>query len=170
MLIHNTEKKHYIAEKTRNDTKSGYRSSGYKKHNNRHSNPNRKGKLSHNILPPPSILEAYNDIVPESADQLFEMSEAEQRHRHDWENNYLQHHILSYRIGQLFGLITVISLITAIVLLSYNGNTNEAKYLTIAGFLSITLISLLSIRGRKFARRPNSKINRKVESTPQDEK
>ena len=81
-MMNRTERKYYIAERTHNDTKSGYRSSGHKRNQNRNNHPNRKGKLSHNILPPPSILEAYDDIAPNSAQKLFEMSEAEQKHRH----------------------------------------------------------------------------------------
>ena len=154
----NAEYKRYTDERIRNDSKGDHIRSSYdnKQYNNY---KNRKPKLSHNILPPPRIIEAYDEISPGSASQLFEMAISEQKHRHNWENQYLNKHIKSYRLGQIFSFITSILLIVSTVFLVDRGYNDIAKYLPISGFSAIIIISILSARGRKFARRPSNNYN-----------
>lgn len=52
-------------------------------------------------LPPPSVLQGYNDIVPDAAERILSMAEREQAHRHDHDSQFVQ---LLAR-GQWFGFI-----------------------------------------------------------------
>jgi uncharacterized membrane protein len=111
-------------------------------------------KKSHFLLPPPAILEAYEAMSPGSTDKLLAMAKEEQHHRHEWEDKALEAYVLTNRLGMLFGSIVAVSIIVASVYLALNVDIKTAIVLASCGFLSLTVSSLVTLRVRKFERKP----------------
>lgn len=67
-------------------------------------------------LPPPDALARFNEIVPNGAERIFKMTEAEQAHRITFENTGLVAAIAEAKRGQLLGAsISIVSLVSAII-------------------------------------------------------
>lgn len=67
-------------------------------------------------LPPPDALARFNEIVPNGAERIFKMTEAEQAHRIAYENTGLVAAIAEAKRGQLLGAgISIFSLVSAII-------------------------------------------------------
>ncbi|MEQ1674351.1 MAG: DUF2335 domain-containing protein [Candidatus Nitrotoga sp.] len=67
-------------------------------------------------LPPPEALARFNEIVPNGAERVFKMAEAEQAHRISSENTGLVASIAEAKRGQLLGAsISIVSLVSAII-------------------------------------------------------
>jgi uncharacterized membrane protein len=64
------------------------------------------------ILPPPSMLRAYNDVVPGAADRIISMAERQSAHRQSLEKAVVDGNLASEQRGQTYGLI--IGLVVAI--------------------------------------------------------
>jgi uncharacterized membrane protein len=62
-------------------------------------------------LPPPDELEAYNNIISNGAERIFQMVETQAAHRIDMENRVLEHDISHSRLGLILGFISQLALI-----------------------------------------------------------
>lgn len=129
-----------------NNRRGGYKSGGRNES---------RGKLSHNILPPPSILEAYEGLSEGAADKLFTMAEQEQSHRHEWENRYLSSHARAYRFGQFFGVIIAGLIAYYSFQMVMADKSQEAIYLMIGGFSFLAVSSIAAAKGKYFTKRHN---------------
>ena len=56
-------------------------------------------------LPPPEVLQKYNEISPGAADRIITMAENEAAHRHEIEQLIVRSEAREGRIGQIFALI-----------------------------------------------------------------
>jgi uncharacterized membrane protein len=138
----------------------------YKKYNDRDNRGYRdEGKdmspriKPHTILPAPSILQAYEEISEGSVDRLMEMAEIEQTHRHEWEDKSLELYAKAHRIGQVYGLLISLSIITASLYVAVElHNMHLAMIIVIAGFFSLTVSSVLASRIRRYERKPRKFI------------
>lgn len=54
-------------------------------------------------LPPPAALEKFNEIIPNGADRIVKMAEAEQAHRHTYEKDGLAASTAEASRGQFLG-------------------------------------------------------------------
>jgi uncharacterized membrane protein len=62
-------------------------------------------------LPPPSTLQAFDNVIKDGAERIFRMAEQEQAHRHAFENSALESDVKSQARGQWFGFsISVLSI------------------------------------------------------------
>lgn len=117
------------------------------------------------ILPSPSIIQEYEYASEGAAKKILHMAELEQKHRQEWEGNYIRSQMRSYRLGQLFGFLVAISIIACVVHLAAEGNDFLASVVAVAGFLSLALSSIftgqLRRRGRSYARRGRSRRPRR---------
>jgi len=111
-------------------------------------------KRSHFLLPPPAILEAYEQMSPGATDRLIEMAENEQNHRHAWEDKALSSYVLSNRLGMIFGSFVAIMIISSSIYLAQNGDNKTAIAIAAFGFASLTVSSLVTLKVRKFERKP----------------
>jgi uncharacterized membrane protein len=153
--MNQTERRYYVAERTRNDYRtSNNRSGGYNTGSRPQQAQQRKPRLSHNILPPPGILEAYEDLEEGSVSRLFKQAREEQEHRHAWEDKYLREHVASYRFGQFLGFLVAVGTLAGSVILAREGLSNESMAVAGSGFGFLTITAFVSAKGRRFARRP----------------
>lgn len=79
-------------------------------------------------LPPPDVLERYDDIVPGGADRLLSMVEKEQSHRLEMKGKLVDCQVTDIAgarkqtsRGQAFGLVLGLSIIFAGILMTYWG-------------------------------------------------
>lgn len=128
-------------------------------------------KRSHTILPPPSILQAYEEIAEGSAKVIVDMATIEQEHRHEWEKECLRVYTRSHRLGQLSGLLIAVAIIYASIYLSDQGDYNTATAIAASGFLSLIVSSIIAFKTRKMERKPRKiVINRGARSfAPEEE-
>lgn len=54
-------------------------------------------------IPPPDLLKAYRDVVPDGADRIIRMAEKEQSHRHSIESRIVEIRSRGELLGQIFG-------------------------------------------------------------------
>lgn len=119
----------------------------------RHRKFSPKGKTPMG-LPPASTLQAYEALSEGAAEQLLEMAEIEQEHRHEWEDNYLRSYTKSHRIGLLFGFVVAIAVVSGSVALSFAGDSLAAVALAASGFFCLAVNSIVASRTRHFRRKP----------------
>ncbi|MCD6035218.1 MAG: hypothetical protein K0R63_959 [Rickettsiales bacterium] len=164
------ERRHYVAERTQRDYRTSERRTSGPRNNQGYnsSSSSRRPRLSHNILPPPGILEAYEALDKGASARLFEQARKEQEHRHAWEDNYLKAHSASYKLGQFIGYFSVLSIIAGTVYLGLQGYRDEAIALSVSGFGFLTLTAFVSAKGRRFARRPSRYPNARREDGSQN--
>ena len=60
-------------------------------------------------IPPPSILEGYEIILPGAAERILQMAEGDASHQRDMENKAIKATMSEVRVGQVFGLIVSLS-------------------------------------------------------------
>jgi uncharacterized membrane protein len=122
------------------------------------------------ILPPPSILRAYEEISEGASDRLIEMAEIEQIHRHDWENMALTAYARSHRLGQICGMLVALAIIYASI---YAVKVLHDQYLATmiagCGFSSIIVSTFFAAKTKRYESRvrkyTHNKEERKQEAT-----
>lgn len=60
-------------------------------------------------LPPPAVLERYDEVLPGSAERILAMAENEQRHRHGYDNSLLS----LFTRGQWFAFVLGLAALSA---------------------------------------------------------
>ena len=89
------------------------------------------------LLPPPELLERYEQISKGLSKNLVDLVKKEQDHRHKLQNKYLLH----FRIGQFFGIIILSYIVYSIFDLFKNEKTIPAYILTTV-FVALILFIL----------------------------
>lgn len=69
-------------------------------------------------IPPPTILEQYQKILPTAPERILSMAEKQQNHRHSVANQTLESRIILQNKGQIYGfmLILLVSFLSAYAL------------------------------------------------------
>ena len=105
------------------------------------------------LLPPPELLERYEGISKGLSKDLVDLIKKEQEHRHALQDKYLMH----FRIGQIFGAIFLIYIISMVFETAKNGKLVAIKavngdedlmVVTTNGIVIRTPISQIKISGR----------------------
>jgi len=89
-------------------------------------------------MPPPEILQGYEDVVPGLARQIAKMAIDEQQHRHQWERRALWNDIFAQSGGLWLGWLLAAGCACGSFYLAYNGNNIGAGIL-----LSVVVVSLV---------------------------
>lgn len=108
-----------------------FKNNSSKKNTNNFSTQNKNYSL---LLPPPAMLESYEELSPGITDQLIEIAKKEQSHRQKWENSYLKSMKLCILFGQLLAFIFSISTLYYVVRLAREGNAAVASMMCICWF------------------------------------
>ncbi|MGR9106811.1 MAG: DUF2335 domain-containing protein [Gammaproteobacteria bacterium] len=100
-------------------------------------------------LPPPNVIEQFNDIVPNGAERIFKMAEIEQAHRIATEDASLKASVSEARRGQYLGAgISIIAL--AFSLISVFIGANPFVSVALVGVPLMGLVeAIVSNRSRK---------------------
>jgi uncharacterized membrane protein len=74
-------------------------------------------------LPPPEILQRYNEIVPGAADRIIKMAESQHCHRQALEKSVVASNVFSQKLGLGFGFVIAITAIGGGIWLSAIGKS-----------------------------------------------
>src|SRR3989338_5638440 len=81
--------------------------------NNPSKEPNTKGMVVHQSfsgpLPPPEVLQKFEEVVPGSADRIIKMAEGQFAHRIDLEKKVISSDIQQSKYGQILGFVIAIA-------------------------------------------------------------
>ncbi len=96
----------------------------------------------------------------EDSQELLDLAEKEQRHRHKWQDNYLKASSSSFRAGQIFGLIYNLALLYFVYDLVQNGDRDLAiKIFALnVGIIAFALL-VTSIERRVFSKKSPPRKN-----------
>lgn len=134
---------------------------------NRNRSRHNKRENVKDILPSSRILEKFEDAVPHSVERLIEMAKKEQEYRHTWQTNYSSTYNLSYRIGQIAGLIyNVILLLIVYNLISSGEKELAIKIFTINASLMAFAVIITVFERRVFAKRHSNRQRYKDKRHP----
>jgi uncharacterized membrane protein len=76
-------------------------------------------------LPPPEILQRYNEIVPGAADRIIKMAESQHDHRQALEKSVVDSNVFSQKIGLSLGFVIAMTAICGGIWLSAIGKSGS---------------------------------------------
>ncbi len=95
-------------------------------------------------LPPPDIMEGYNNIVPNAAERIITVFESEVKHRHDLERKQVedenQDRIRAHRLimlGQVMGFILAVAFIASGTFLIFHNKQVSGTIVSTTAMLGI---------------------------------
>lgn len=91
-------------------------------------------------VPPPSIMEEYERIVPGSAITMLSWADEEKKHRHSLQRKDLDAHVFQIRYGMIFGLIVAILGLSGSIALGFYDHDEVAKLL--GGFTLFAMVTV----------------------------
>lgn len=94
-------------------------------------------------LPPPQLMEGYEQVLKGSAERILAMAEAQTQHRIKQENTIVKRSLNQKLLGLIFGGICTIALLLIVYNLAQNGHDWLAGVLgttTVLGILSIFIL------------------------------
>ncbi len=106
------------------------------------------------ILPDPELLEAYDYIVEGSASQILAMFQAEQSHRHAWENRSLKVHLFSTILGQCLGFLIAIAIFVSATIIGMYGDATIGAFIWVFGMAIVTMSALVWWYAKSLGQRP----------------
>ncbi len=119
----------------------------------------RRNDSIQDVMPSSEILEQFEDAVPTSVADLIKMAEKEQKHRHNWQDNYLKSHSFTTRLGQVCGLIYNLFLLSFISKVYSEGDKEFALKIFLGNVVLMAFVALITTFERRvFSRRPKSRI------------
>ena len=97
-------------------------------------------------LPPPEVLEGYDQIIPGAAERIVAMAEKEQAHSHQMEKDCIRFTVEEEKRGQRYGLAIAIIAITASLVVSFLGDPVTAS---VIGGTTVVGLTAAFVVGRK---------------------
>lgn len=97
-------------------------------------------------LPHPQILAEYNKIAPDLVERIITMAESETKHRHEIENSVLRANVWEVRLGQVFGFLIGIFIMSAAGYCAIHGAQIAGAIIGSSGIAGIVSVF---IAGRK---------------------
>jgi len=93
-------------------------------------------------LPPPQVLQGYEDILPGAAERILQMAEQEQSHRHAFDNELGRSVTRQQERGQVFAFVLGAGALGLAAFMVWSGHPGYAITTTIAaiGTLAASLI------------------------------
>lgn len=95
-----------------------------------------EGTVFRGPLPPPEILEGYNDVIENGADRIITMAEKNQNHRHELENAVILGGLKNERRGQVIAGFLFLALLAAATYLISIDKDGTGVGILIAEFLA----------------------------------
>lgn len=100
-------------------------------------------------LPPPELLKAYNEIIPDGAIRIIAMAEKQQDHRIDLENEVVRSDIRRSDRGLIFGFTICFVIALGGIYLIATGKSISGLVLVLSQMVSIAGIFVYSNKVRK---------------------
>lgn len=100
-------------------------------------------------LPPPEVLEKYNNIIPDAAERIFKMAEQQSAHRRSLEAQVIASDIKNSKWGLVFGFIIGFSGIIGSVLTSIYASQLAGGVLGIGSLAALVGVFIYGSQLRK---------------------
>jgi uncharacterized membrane protein len=100
-------------------------------------------------LPPPVVLEKYNQIVPGAADRIIAMAENQSQHRRELESTVIGSEIANSRLGLHYGLIIGLTAIIGGVICIMAGHETGGSIIGGAGLSGLVGVFVYGSRQRR---------------------
>lgn len=94
-------------------------------------------------VPPPALLQGYNDVLENGAERIVTMAEKQSMHRMQLEDHAVKEGLKQSRLGQTFGFIIGLVVLVLATLLAYLGHDVVAGIFggsTIVGLVAVFVI------------------------------
>ena len=106
-------------------------------------------------IPPPVVLEQYENILPGSAERILKMAETQANNRHDVSKEVLMSGIKNEKLGLQLAFLSLLIVMAVIVILGMNDKTLPASILGGGG-----IIGLVSVFVYGSKRKPSKKLDK----------
>ena len=116
-------------------------------------------EISSGPIPPPQILQQYNNIVPNAAERLIRMAEKQSDHRIGLETKVVDSNIVKSYMGMIFAAIIAIYGLYIAKEIAINGNPWAAGIiaaLDLGGLISVAVYNVLVQKKERDHRRASS--------------
>lgn len=129
---------------------TGHQGSSYKSQNTgkRRGNSSKRQSYLNNDLssqfPSPALLQEYEYAAEGTVDRIFKMAELEQLKRNQRQENVSRLHQKARQSGQVFGILTLIAVILAVIKLALSGHEEVAKVLIMSAFGAFVFFAFFS--------------------------
>jgi len=100
-------------------------------------------------IPPPSLLKAYDAIVPGSADRIMRWSESQTEHRQRLEREESRAEIAQFARGQHYALAIGVMVVAGAVACAWLGHPWVSGVLSVAGFGAIGAPAVINLIRRE---------------------
>jgi len=107
-------------------------------------------------MPSPEVLKAYVEIYPDAAKVIFRTYERQVNHRHEMEAEYMHGSEARAKVGQICGMIVLMTALVGAIGLGFAGQTTIAVVLGTGALASGALTYLFGIRRAKKKRKKSS--------------
>ena len=112
-------------------------------------------------IPPPQILQLYNNSVPDAAERIIRMAEKQSDHRMDLERKIVNSNIIKSYAGMMLATVIAIYGLYIAKEISVNGNPWAAGIiaaLDLGGIISIAIYNVLIQKRERETRRESSAL------------
>ena len=99
-------------------------------------------------IPPPSILEGYNQIIPGAAERIIAMAEQETSHRQDMEQTIVINEYREARRGQIFAVVIGSLAIISGAIISVQGAQWAGIAIGGGGVIGLVSVFILGRQGK----------------------
>ena len=109
----------------------------------------RKASTFNGPIPPPELLQGYNEVVQNGADRIVTMAEKQSHHRMQLENHAIREELKQSRLGQVYGFILGIvglGLATILAILDHEAIAGIFGTTTIIGLVTVFVLGKKSQR------------------------
>ena len=113
-------------------------------------------EISSGPIPPPQVLQQYNNIVPNAAERIIHMAEKQSDHRIDLEKKVVNSNIHKSYIGMVLATIIALYGLYSAKEMSINGNPWTAGILAaldIGGLISVAIYNVIIQKNERENRR-----------------
>jgi uncharacterized membrane protein len=76
-------------------------------------------------LPPPDVLDRYNQILPGAAERIIVMAESQHEHRLDLEKHVIHSNVSAQKLGTILGFVVAMTVIVGGTWLVHDGKSGE---------------------------------------------
>jgi uncharacterized membrane protein len=83
-------------------------------------------------MPPPELIEAYQNAVPDGGQQVLDFAVREQTHRHALEDRSQEHVARAFTLGQVLGFVLALVIVIGGFILIKDGDS-------VAGYASLLI-------------------------------
>lgn len=88
-------------------------------------------------LPPPEVLERYNEILPGAAERIISLAESQHHHRQELEKCVITSNVKAQKLGTVLGFIVSMTVVIGGMFLIHEGKSTAGLATTLTALASL---------------------------------